>query len=230
MNTFVKVTFAVGVPLMLLLGMSDMAATFYRPAEPEQLGYQVVEPEEIEEEVVEDEPVEEAAAAEEEPAAEEVAEVAAEEEAPAEEAVAESTVEEEAPVEETPVADAASEDAPVEETEVAEAVTEEAEVVEDDAAPITIALTDDEMKQAERAMRKCSSCHQLNRERNAAGPHLVGVMGRQIASIDGFRYSDALTALGDAGEVWNPENLQVWIENPGDFADGTRMNFKVSDE
>ncbi len=73
MNTFVKVTFAVGVPMMVLLGMSDLAATFYRPDEPEKLAYQVVEPEEIEEEVAEDEPADEAA--EEEAPIDEVTEV-----------------------------------------------------------------------------------------------------------------------------------------------------------
>lgn len=280
MNTFVKVTFAVGVPMMVLLGMSDLAATFYRPDPAGQLGYQVVEPEIVEEEVIEEAPVEDAAV-EQEPAAEDVA---ATEEEPAAEDVAEATTEEEmdvaeAPVEEAPAEEVVAEQAPSEEEaaeEVAEAetVTEESGVAEDStteevaesdqtsteevaqadtavsevgeatedstteevatteeaAAPTMIALSDDEMRQAERAMRKCTTCHQIDRERNAAGPHLVGVVGRAIGSIDGFRYSDALTSLGDAGEVWNVENLQAWIENPAEFADGSRMNFKVGDE
>jgi len=85
------------------------------------------------------------------------------------------------------------------------------------------------MAAAAKAMRGCKSCHQLERERNGVGPHLIGVVGRPIGGVDGFRYSDALLGLNEAGEVWTEAALLEWLEDPSGFADGTKMNFKVRD-
>mgnify|MGYP003709562721 CR=1 FL=1 len=47
-------------------------------------------------------------------------------------------------------------------------------------------------------------------------------MGRDVGSVAGFGYSGALVAVAD---VWTPENLQAFLENPRDFAPGTKMSF-----
>jgi len=44
-----------------------------------------------------------------------------------------------------------------------------------------------------------------------AGPSIVGIFGRAVASVDGFDYSPALTAYG--GE-WTEERLYSWILHP----------------
>lgn len=201
MDKFILITATFGVPLLFFMTMQDAVATFYRPDDPSKLAYQVVEVEE--EEVAEEE--EEAAA---EPEAE------AEQEAEAELAEVDAAQEELAAVE------------PVED-EVAEA---EAEVVtEEEAAVEVAALREADMAAAARAMRGCKSCHQLERERNGVGPHLIGVVGRSIGGIEGFRYSDALLELNEAGEVWSEAALIEWLEDPKSFAEGTKMNFKVRD-
>ncbi len=74
----------------------------------------------------------------------------------------------------------------------------------------------------ERVFNKCRACHRLEKGANGVGPHLFDVVGRDIASAEGFRYSDALTALDGA---WTEDKLNAWLEGPRAFAPGNRMSF-----
>ena len=73
----------------------------------------------------------------------------------------------------------------------------------------------------ERVFRQCSSCHRLDGS-NATGPHLDGVVGRQIATVSDYAYSDALA--GHGGD-WTPENLSAFLAGPSDWAPGTKMTY-----
>lgn len=73
----------------------------------------------------------------------------------------------------------------------------------------------------ERVFGKCRACHNLDGS-NATGPHLDGVVDREVGSVAGFNYSGALSENFD---VWTPENLQVFLENPRGSAAGTTMSF-----
>ncbi len=73
----------------------------------------------------------------------------------------------------------------------------------------------------EGVFRKCSACHKVNGE-DGVGPHLDGVVGRDIAAVDGFGYSGALAGRDDA---WTPENLYAFLLNPKSWAPGTSMGF-----
>jgi cytochrome c len=66
-------------------------------------------------------------------------------------------------------------------------------------------------------------CHSFQKGGPAiVGPDLYGVVGRKIASVEGFNYTPALKAhQGD----WNYSNLDVWLKNPQAFAPGTAMAF-----
>ena len=45
----------------------------------------------------------------------------------------------------------------------------------------------------ENAFRQCRSCHTVDQGgANRVGPNLWGVVGRDVASVDGFRYSDKI--------------------------------------
>lgn len=74
----------------------------------------------------------------------------------------------------------------------------------------------------EKVFGKCKACHKLEPGANATGPTLYGVVGRDIASVEGFNYSNAL--LGLEGE-WTPEALNGFLENPKKYAPGTTMGF-----
>jgi cytochrome c len=54
------------------------------------------------------------------------------------------------------------------------------------------------------------------------GPSLYGVVGRDVGSVDGFNYSGSLSAVAD---VWTPENLNAFLENPRGYAPGTSMSY-----
>lgn len=75
----------------------------------------------------------------------------------------------------------------------------------------------------EKVFGKCKACHKLEEGANGTGPYLYGVVGRQIASVDGYNYDDALTSL--SGGVWSPEELSHFLENPRGYAPGTKMTF-----
>src|SRR5690606_15184671 len=70
--------------------------------------------------------------------------------------------------------------------------------------------------------RRCAACHSLDEGVNMTGPSLAGVVGRDIASIDGFSYSSALSSLDGS---WDYEHLFGFLENPRGYAPGTTMIF-----
>ena len=79
-----------------------------------------------------------------------------------------------------------------------------------------------DLEAGKKIFRKCGACHKLEDGKNGAGPHLYGVVGRDIAGVNGFKYSDALSGI--EGE-WTADKLGAFITNPRDFAAGNRMSF-----
>ena len=70
--------------------------------------------------------------------------------------------------------------------------------------------------------KKCAICHNFDKGGpNMIGPNLYGVLGRKVASHEGYEYSDALKAKGD--ETWDYEKINHMIENPGAYVPGTKM-------
>jgi cytochrome c len=85
----------------------------------------------------------------------------------------------------------------------------------------TLLASADPAKGAEVA-KKCAICHSFDKGGpNMIGPNLYGVLGRKIASHEGYEYSDALKAK--SGEDWTYENINHMVENPNAFTPGTKM-------
>jgi len=78
----------------------------------------------------------------------------------------------------------------------------------------------------ERVFNKCRACHKVDGT-NGTGPHLDGVVGREVGSVGDFSYSGALKENFD---VWTPENLQAFLEDPRNTASGTKMSFAGLDD
>ena len=74
----------------------------------------------------------------------------------------------------------------------------------------------------ERVFGKCRACHKLEKGANATGPYLYGVVGRAVDAAEGYGYSGALE---QAADVWTPENLYAFLEDPRGYAPGNKMSF-----
>lgn len=78
-------------------------------------------------------------------------------------------------------------------------------------------------KQGDADAALCKVCHSFDKGGGALiGPPLHDVVGRKIASVEGFNYSPALK---DHGGDWTYENLDAFLANPQAFAPGTIMAF-----
>ena len=73
----------------------------------------------------------------------------------------------------------------------------------------------------EKIFGKCKACHKIDGT-NGTGPHLNGVVGRPVASIGDFAYSDGMKAHG--GD-WTPEAMNTFLTNPKGVVTGTKMTF-----
>jgi cytochrome c len=71
----------------------------------------------------------------------------------------------------------------------------------------------------------CGGCHSLDASSPVA-PSLKGVVGRKIASLPDFQYSDALKAKGGS---WTDASLNAFLADPKAFAPGTTMLVSVPD-
>ncbi|TSJ64814.1 cytochrome c family protein [Starkeya sp. 3C] len=71
--------------------------------------------------------------------------------------------------------------------------------------------------------KKCAACHNFVEGAGAkVGPDLYGIVGRPVASAEGFAYSAALK--GHGGD-WSFETLNDFIKNPKAAVPGTAMGF-----
>ncbi len=70
--------------------------------------------------------------------------------------------------------------------------------------------------------RACRSCHALESGQHGTGPALYGVVNRPVQFYGDFNYSGALAEVVD---VWTPEHLNGFLENPRGYAPGTAMSY-----
>lgn len=76
---------------------------------------------------------------------------------------------------------------------------------------------------------QCRACHQIGpTAKNAVGPELNGVIGRQAGSVQNYSYS---AANKNSGITWTDEEFLTYIKNPQGVVKGTKMTFAgVKDE
>ena len=75
----------------------------------------------------------------------------------------------------------------------------------------------------EKIFKKCAACHSIIKGgKNAIGPALYNVVGRNVGAVSDYKYSKALTAYGRA---WTFEELNGYLLKPAKWIKGTKMAF-----
>jgi len=89
-----------------------------------------------------------------------------------------------------------------------------------------LALADGDAAKGEIVFKKCAACHNIDKSENKIGPHLVGILGRKVASVSDYtNYSDALKTAGASGAIWDEESVSAWVTDPRKLHPGNRMSF-----
>jgi len=104
--------------------------------------------------------------------------------------------------------------------ESAEAEAAPAEAVEE--VPFEVVFASADAADGEKVFGKCKSCHSIE-GKDGVGPHLNGVVGRDHAAIEGFKYSEAMAAK--KGTPWSEAELYGFLQNPKGWLPGTKMGF-----
>ena len=74
--------------------------------------------------------------------------------------------------------------------------------------------------------KKCMVCHTIEDETTKKlGPSLKGLVGRKAASVEGYKYSNAMLAKAAEGVIWDEATLAVYLPDPKGFVPGTKMAF-----
>ncbi len=88
---------------------------------------------------------------------------------------------------------------------------------------LAVLLAAGDVTKGERTFKKCQTCHTVEAGGdNKTGPNLYNIVGGEMASKDGFNYSDALT---NYGSPWTYELLDAYLERPSRAIPGNKMSF-----
>jgi cytochrome c len=77
----------------------------------------------------------------------------------------------------------------------------------------------------EKVFARCKACHKVEEGANGVGPHLFGIVGRPVAGVGDYSYSDAMVEYAAGGVAWDHDRLAVYLENPRAEIKGTKMAF-----
>jgi cytochrome c len=87
------------------------------------------------------------------------------------------------------------------------------------------AQADGDVAKGEQVYKKCMACHTVSDKTNKVGHHLVGIVGRPVAAVEGYKYSDDMKAYAATGAVWDEVTLQAYLEKPKAVVAKTKMAF-----
>lgn len=86
------------------------------------------------------------------------------------------------------------------------------------------ALADGDAKAGALVFKKCGACHTATEATNKVGPSLMGIVGRPVATAEGYNYSPAMKTFGE-GKTWDEATLAGYLADPKGMVKGTKMSF-----
>ena len=84
---------------------------------------------------------------------------------------------------------------------------------------------DCDVKLGEKMFKRCKACHKLEDGKNGVGPHLFGIVGRDVAGVADYKYSKGMEAYGAGDEVWDQARFDAFMAKPKKEVKGTKMSF-----
>lgn len=89
-------------------------------------------------------------------------------------------------------------------------------------AVLVLSNANADLEELPRGLAQCAGCHQVRPgdATDYAGPTLVGVIGRRVASVPGYDYTDALAGIGGR---WDPNRLASFLRDVQGAAPGSAM-------
>jgi len=102
----------------------------------------------------------------------------------------------------------------------------ETDAVEEMVASVSIdeLLAVADVAKGKKTFKKCGACHTTDQGgKNKVGPNLWNIVGRGVAEVEGFKYSDAMASRGGN---WSIAALNEFLANPKGNVPGTKMSFK----
>ncbi|MCB9987924.1 MAG: cytochrome c family protein [Rhodospirillales bacterium] len=114
--------------------------------------------------------------------------------------------------------------------EAVEAAVEEAapaaEEAATEAAPemsLTEMIAAADVERGKKLSKACAACHTFDKGgKNGVGPNQWGIIGRKKASVEGFKYSDAMASQEG---TWTYEDLDTYLTKPKAMVPGTKMTY-----
>ncbi len=98
-----------------------------------------------------------------------------------------------------------------------------ADEASDGQSELAALLASGDAAEGQKAARACSACHTFDEGGgNRVGPNLYGVVGRNVAAVESFNYSQALK---DYSGEWTYERLDCYLKNPRECVPGNKMTY-----
>lgn len=99
----------------------------------------------------------------------------------------------------------------------------EAEEVEEEVVSVAAIMASADAASGEKVFKACKACHNVAEgAASKVGPNLWGIVGRDIANVEGYTYSNVLAEMDGA---WDWEALNGFLTNPKGYAKGTKMAY-----
>lgn len=87
---------------------------------------------------------------------------------------------------------------------------------------MSLAQAEGDAAEGEKVFKKCKACHVIDSEKNRLGPHLIGIVGREAGSVDGFKYSKAMQ---ESGITWDETTIDEYLADPKGYVPKNKMAF-----